>query len=497
MTSARLTLRPASSGLGLALLAAAVSTLAFAPSWVLWRGLDVPAALHDPAVNRAADALRQLAHPFAFDAAPNNRVIEWRLFFPLLGRALFLGPRAYLALPHLGCIAALAFAACLLIYRGVGRAETLAAAVLLATCSWFFVSTGWLAYFDSWLMLGLLAAAFAPRKAAIAAILIAPWIDERFVFALPLVLVLRDRYRELFEGPQPPAARRAEARICAAALLPWLLIRLEAHVSGHDPVTRAYLHAMHPNTRPWFYLLGLWEGLRWAWIPVLAWLGLEWREGGGRAAAWRAFVLGAVLAGSLFMADDLSRSVSVAAPAAVLGLLWLHRRRRSILFLAALLALLNLACGAEHVVTGWTEPIRTFPIERDLARHPPPALDPAAYTEQAGLLNGRRDYAGALGQLDLALRIDPDYAPAHSNRAFSLYELGRREEARAEADRTVALDPHFAAGWFNRGLMREAAGDSAGALDDLERALREAPADWPQRRQAEAVAARLRGRGAP
>lgn len=494
MTPARLTSRPGICAAGLALLAAAVSLLAFSPSWVLWRGLDVPAAMHDPAVNRAADALRQLAHPFAFDATPNNRVIGWRLFFPLLGRALALPPRVYLALPALGCLGALGFAAWVMLRRGVGLAATLAASVLLATCSWFFVSTAWLAYFDSWLMLGLLAAAFAPRPWAIAAILVSPWIDERFVFALPLMLVLRDRYLALYAGPWPPDPRQAERWSCAAALLPWLLVRLGAHVLGHDPVTRAYLHAMHPNARLSFFLFGLWEGLRWAWVPVLGWLGLEWREQGPRAAAWRALLLAAVLAVSLFMADDLSRSASVAVPAAVLGLLWLRRRGRNVLLGASVLALLNLGFGAAHVVTGWTEAIRAFPVELQRARHPPPELDPAAYTEQAGLRNARRDYADALAQLDIALQLDPDYAPAHSNRAFSLYELGRRGEARAEADRAVALDPHFSAGWFNRGLMREAAGDPAGALGDLERALREAPADWPQRPAAEAEAARLRGR---
>ncbi|HVW22184.1 MAG TPA: tetratricopeptide repeat protein [Opitutaceae bacterium] len=482
-------------GVGLALGAAAVSLLAFCPPWGLWRGLGVPAAMHDPALNRAADALRQLAHPFAFDATPNNRVIEWRLFFPLVGRALFLPPKAYLALPQLGCLAALAYAAGVLLRRGVGRAATLAAAVVLATCSWFFVSTGWLGYFDSWYILGLLAAAFAPRGAAVAAVLVCPWIDERFVLALPLALVLRDRDGELFEGARPAAGRRSEIALCAWALLPWLAVRLGAHLAGRDPVTRAYLHAMHPNTRPSFYLLGLWEGLRWGWIAVLAWIGLEWREHGPGAAVWRALVLAAVLGASLFLADDLSRSASAALPAAVLGLLWLHRRRRSaVLPLVSVLAVLNLGFPAEHVVTGWTEPVRPLPAELELARHPPPALDPVVYTEQGGLLNARRDYAGALEQLDIALRLDPGFAPAHSNRAFSLYELGRRQEARAEADRAVALDPHFAAAWLNRGLMREAAGDRSGALGDLERAVREAPADWPQRREAEAEAARLRGR---
>ena len=56
-----------------------------------------------------------------------------------------------------------------------------------------FVSTGWLAYFDSWYVLGLLVATFSgsrssprPQPACCA-----PWIDERFVLALPLVVLIR------------------------------------------------------------------------------------------------------------------------------------------------------------------------------------------------------------------------------------------------------------------------------------------------------------------
>src|SRR5665213_1287853 len=111
---------------GIALLAAAVSLLRFTPPFGLWRALDVPAAASDPALNRAGDALGQLLHPLAHSASPNNRVIEWRLFFPIVGHGLGLPPSLYLALPHLGCFLVLLFIARLLLRQGFSGWEALA-----------------------------------------------------------------------------------------------------------------------------------------------------------------------------------------------------------------------------------------------------------------------------------------------------------------------------------------------------------------------------------
>ena len=55
------------------------------------------------------------------------------------------------------------------------RWSVLALTTLLATCSWFFVSTGWLGYFDSWLILSLLVVTFTrPWLWTVITVLIAP-----------------------------------------------------------------------------------------------------------------------------------------------------------------------------------------------------------------------------------------------------------------------------------------------------------------------------------
>jgi len=481
--------RPWVRAAGIALLAAMVSLLRFTPAFVLWRGLGIPAAASDPALNRAADMLRQLQHPFAAGAGANNRVIEWRLLFPVIGHALALPPWLYLALPHLGCLLVLIFLSRLLLRRGLGEGEAFAATTLAATCSWFFVSTAWLGYFDSWYVLALLLAVFASRRAMVMAVLAAPWIDERFVLALPLALVLRDADLAALAGPRASSRRWREAGAGAAALLPWVVVRLGAYWSHRDAVTDAYVLNMAPGANAPFYAAGLWQGLRWAWAPVLVWLGLEWRRGRGTGALL-GVALGLTLTINLLAANDLSRSASTAIPALILGILLLHLRRadrlRPLLYGACAL---NLVFPAKHVVSSWTEAISPLPVELDHARHPPPALDPDYYTHAGAALNDRGDPRGALELLDAALRLAPDQAEARADRAVALFKLGRLPEARAEADRAVALRPAFFEALYNRAIIRAAEADLAGARGDLEAALRLAPANWSGRAQADRLRA--------
>ncbi len=277
--------------IGLAALAAAgLSLYFFSPRYVLWRLLGTPVT--PPELVRAGDALRQVAHPLVHIDSRVNSVLEWRLLFPMLGHLLRLPDVVYLALPHLGALIALGFVVALARRHGLGWPRAIACAAILATSDWFFVSVGWLGYFDSWCILALLLVAFAQRKwIALAAILAAPWVDERFVVALPLCLVLRAmplggiaadaggriRWRHLFE-------------LCLA-LLPWLLVRAAFYFWRSDDVTSHHLKNLataNGAIRPISYLAGLWEGARWGWLAVVALVGQNWRA----APRWcAAFIL--------------------------------------------------------------------------------------------------------------------------------------------------------------------------------------------------------------
>ena len=261
--------------------------------------------------------LRQLQHPLAFAAGANNRVIEWRLFFP--SPAMGWGfRRGYTSRCRIsGCLLVLFSIARLLLRHGFPACQAFAATTLAATCSWFFVSTGWLAYFDSWYVLGLLITVFAPPGEMLAAIVVTPWIDERFVLTLPLCPVLRDRTLAATGSPRSGRERWREAAGCAAALLPWVLVRLGAYLAHRDAVSGAYVREMTPGANWPFYPRGLWYGLRWGWAAVIAWLALEWRARvGGSSPGW-SLPLGLTLAVNLLAANDLSRSVSTVVPVMV------------------------------------------------------------------------------------------------------------------------------------------------------------------------------------
>ena len=134
----------------------------FAPRFMHWSWIDLDSSEHHaPEFNRAIDTLRQLEHPFMPITNPTNRVINWRLLFPLLGHLLHLPRWAFLALPSLGCLLVLGYVALLVRREGGTRWTAITATALTGTTSWFFVSTGWLAYFDSWYVLGLLVATFS------------------------------------------------------------------------------------------------------------------------------------------------------------------------------------------------------------------------------------------------------------------------------------------------------------------------------------------------
>lgn len=149
----------------------------FCPRFVMWRGLDLPDAWYFPELNRAVDALQQIRNPFAPIDHPSNDVLQWRLLFPLLAYCLAIPDFVYLILPHIGCVVTLGWVAKLMLdHTGSGWIAFLGA-VMIGTTSWFFVSTGWLAYFDSWYILGLLLASFhRSHWLLVASCILVPWI---------------------------------------------------------------------------------------------------------------------------------------------------------------------------------------------------------------------------------------------------------------------------------------------------------------------------------
>ncbi len=468
----------------------------FAPRLVLWEFTDLEFEEYDPSeIKRAIDALRQLENPFVRITSASNRVINWRLLFPIIGHYLHLPRWAFLSLPAIGCLLVLGYVAVLIGREARSWWPAIAASVLVATTSWFFVSTGWLAYFDSWYVLGLLVAAFAPSKiAASLACLLTPWVDERFVITLPLVVVVRDIYFRTNEtGPR--ARLRSDGLLFFLLVAPYCVVRLLALVTTQDPGSAIHLRE-HLATKhdPWLLAFGLWAGLRALWVfVVLAPILLVAK---GRPAAAALFVLATAvsLALNVPLAHDLSRSASTMVPAAVLGIVLLVRWRPGFAIwpLATALAF-NLFTPAWHVIEGWSHPGRILTIftELDRLKHPPTQLT-GLYLRRASSLAKQGKLASALAEAETAIRVGPGSITAQIERARILDQLGRASEAAAGFDTAVRLAPEKLEVYALRSRFRYAHGDLTGAEEDLVQAISLSPPGSPRRAALEQTLGRVR-----
>ncbi|CAM3428966.1 tetratricopeptide repeat protein [Stackebrandtia soli] len=86
---------------------------------------------------------------------------------------------------------------------------------------------------------------------------------------------------------------------------------------------------------------------------------------------------------------------------------------------------------------------------------------------RAQVLGGLGRVEEALADYDAVIDVDPNYPEYHFDRAALLRRLGREVEALADYDEAIRLSPPFPEAYFNRSVTRAAIGDVDGALDDL------------------------------
>jgi Holliday junction resolvase-like predicted endonuclease len=470
------------TGLGLA--ACAVSCLFFFPRIGLWRGLSagVSPFIDVPEVNRAVYALQQLAHPWSKIRNSSNVVLQWRLFFPILGHALSMPPWLYLSLPHVGCVVVAGYAAHLMRRRGAGWWTAFFAATLLATGSWFFVATGWLGYTDSWTLLGMLAVAFSPWRTTIAiTCLLEPFIDERFVMALPLAYVIRQIDLERVDR-QGVGAALLDAALMAGPSIAYILVRMwmiRSEDTGSILYVQQRLGELRNAATPWYiWVDGWWQGLRCGWVLVALAIWLEVRR--RPAAGWvLAIVCAVTLAAALLIAADIGRSASALWPAAMLGLL-LALRQRSAWVRNGLpvLVVANLILPASNVLIGTIRPISWFGTELDRYRHPTGILNPAGWLEAANLSISQKQWNEALGEMDICVKLGGASAKALADRAIIYLNLNDLERATVDADAATAINPVSVDALFARGMIYQRQHDTADARRLLERALNTSGPDW-------------------
>lgn len=91
----------------------------------------------------------------------------------------------------------------------------------------------------------------------------------------------------------------------------------------------------------------------------------------------------------------------------------------------------------------------------------------------------RSDVAHAIGDLNRAVELAPDFAPAYQNRGNAWYARGNFGQALADYDKTIALDPNSASPYINRAAVRRDLGYREGALEDYGRAIELRPSHAP------------------
>ncbi len=461
----------------------------FSPSWGafrLWSRVPEMGGMLE--VRRGVAVLAQVENPGAPLADELHRAIQWRLFFPLLGRGLGLPPPLLFGLAHVGALLVLAWLAAALRRDGNNWADTACALIALGAASWFFTATGWLGYFDSWLALALLLAAFAERRWIVwLACLLAPWIDERFVAAAPLALLCRWLRRgETFD-------LRRDLGVPAALLAAFVAVRLGvlasrsaegATVSGYLG-SRDYLAAPPPRIA-----LGVWNGLRGAWVLVLvAVIAARATRTRAPALAFAAFATAAV---GLATAQDYSRAMTMLLPVAVLGALRLREVAwgATALHLAAALALV---VPAHHVMSDRVNPI--FNLQHELAalEHPPAAAMPELYELRAIHAMGRGEFDRADADLALAIRLASNPAAPARQRGVLAASQGRWSDARKYFTLMAGHAPNDPDAWLMCAQASLALDETPRARSEMDRALALAPPEWKTRPDVARVLTKLSG----
>jgi tetratricopeptide (TPR) repeat protein len=93
-----------------------------------------------------------------------------------------------------------------------------------------------------------------------------------------------------------------------------------------------------------------------------------------------------------------------------------------------------------------------------------------------------RAFARSAGDLDAtiadyteAIRLNPQYTEAFTNRGFARAAKGDRDGAIADYNEAIRLNPQMAIAFYNRGIVRKDKGDHDGAIADYNEAIRVNP----------------------
>jgi tetratricopeptide (TPR) repeat protein len=96
---------------------------------------------------------------------------------------------------------------------------------------------------------------------------------------------------------------------------------------------------------------------------------------------------------------------------------------------------------------------------------------PFAYHDRGLSYAYTGDYQQALADFNSAIELDPDFLSAYVSRCETYRRLGDYQKATADCNRAIDLDPDWANAYINRGLIRSESGDTQGAIADYNKAI--------------------------
>lgn len=262
--------------------------------------------------------------------------MRWRFLPQVLAHALQLPPRACLAIPWLGVGVLLVGCGSVLRRAAeISGAQVLGGLILVATTSPVLCATGWLGINDAWYVAGLVLIAFSDGALPLAAaVLIGPWIDERFWFGLPGALAVR----WLRTGQALP---RSEKIALVLACIPYAAVRVAG--IALMPVDPSVDFLRSGAGTAWQGLVwapvGWWMGLRFGLVPVLAAARSARPRLGGKGAAAAVCALILPVGALAPLAFDTTRSVGIVLPWLLFGYLELLQQPGSRTWLKYLLIL--------------------------------------------------------------------------------------------------------------------------------------------------------------
>jgi hypothetical protein len=276
----------------------------------------------EPYVYRVPYLLEQIKDPLALLKAQSNdnnsNALRWRILFPLLANIVDLSSSVFVQLPRVG--SGMFLAACtILLYRLTKDwTKTFFGSLLVATSSAFLVGTEWISLDPFFLILVLIFVFAESPLAAVGSAIAAPWADERFVFFLIPLLLLRHSYH-------PVHKRVGISILCGTAL--YLGIRLFATSRGESSVALQLSYQSrldYPVIIGWYFAFGV------GWLLVLWGIGTVAKNLWSAERRSLAIVYSASLAGALvslaFLAGDTTRSIAVCVPFLVKGVTLVPRQ---------------------------------------------------------------------------------------------------------------------------------------------------------------------------